>query len=457
MRLAAQAKGGYYPTPERVVDLIAELIHTPTGYYHRGRETIRILDPCCGAGDALERLAERLDRPNALSIETYGVELHRDRAEEAEKRLHRTLASDLFATSIANGAFGLLLLNPPYDFDSEDKRTEHAFLTQTTRYLAESGLLVFIVPRQRLAVSARYLSTHYGRMRCWAFPDPEREVFDQVVLMGYRKADPVPDATAESMVLEWAVGEPEPLRSQRNSYSHPEYTPATTPSGDVLFTTRTVDPAAAAAEARRSGLWASTEITDSLWPASDSRTRPLMPLKRGHMAMLVAAGFLDNLVLEGDDRRILVKGRTSKEMVMVEDAPEKEVHREKLTTTVVALDLETDRSRTSPPRWLSPEAAPTRPRWFIRPAGPSLVWNDSEDPSYQGKEGDRMQKTMTLEACCRCGQPIAPGEPAMQTASVDIIGGRAVSSPVKTYHLSGRCYDEAKAEQAARREALKAA
>ena len=101
-------------------------------------------------------------------------------------------------------------MNPPYDFDSEDKRTEHAFLTQTTRYLAESGLLVFIVPRQRLAVSARYLSTHYGRMRCWAFPDPEREVFDQVALMGYRKADPVPDATAESMVLEWAVGEPEP-------------------------------------------------------------------------------------------------------------------------------------------------------------------------------------------------------------------------------------------------------
>ena len=225
MRLAAQAKGGYYPTPERVVALIAELIHTPTGYYHRGRETIRILDPCCGAGDALERLAERLDRPNAMSIETYGVELHRDRAEEAEKRLHRALASDLFATSIANGVFGLLLLNPPYDFDSEDKRTEHAFLTQTTRYLAESGLLVFIVPRQRLAVSARYLSTHYGRMHCWAFPDPEREVFDQVVLMGYRKADPVPDAAAESMVLEWAVGEPEPLRSQR----YTDYSPATTP------------------------------------------------------------------------------------------------------------------------------------------------------------------------------------------------------------------------------------
>ena len=55
--------------------------------------------------------------------------------------------------------------------------------------------------------------------------------------------------------------------------------------------------------------------------------------------MLVAAGFLDNLVLESEGRRILVKGRTSKEMVLVEDAPEKEVHRERLVTTVVALDL----------------------------------------------------------------------------------------------------------------------
>ena len=339
MRLAAQAKGGYYPTPERVVDLIADLIRTPSDYYNRNLETLRILDPCCGAGDALQRLADNLDRPNSMPIETYGVELHRDRSQEAEKVLHRTLASDLFATSIANGAFGLLLLNPPYDHDAEDKRTEHAFLTQTTRYLAESGLLVFIVPRQRLAVSARYLSTHYGRMRCWAFPAPEREAFDQVVVMGYRKADPVPDAAAESMVHEWSLGEPETLRS----YPYPEYTPAKTPSGDILFATRTVDPVAAASEARRSGLWASTDITDALWPAGDSRTRPLMPLRRGHMAMLVAAGFLDNLVLEGDGRRILVKGRTSKEMVQVEDSPEKEVHREKLKTTVVALDLDDGR------------------------------------------------------------------------------------------------------------------
>ena len=271
------------------------------------------------------------------------MELHGDRAQEAEERLDRALAADLFATSIANGAFGLAYLNPPYDWDQEDKRVEHAFLTHCTRYLAEGGLLVFIVPRQRLAVSARYLSTHYRNLRCWAFPDPEREVFDQVVLLGYRKADPIPDASAEETVNRWSEGDPVSSTGQAldrlGGVRYPFFKAKATPAGDILFTTRTVDPVAAATEARRTGLWASVEITDSLWPAKDNRTRPLMPLRRGHMAMLVAAGFLDNLVLEAGERRILVKGRTSKEMVLVEDTPEKEVYRERLNTTVVALDL----------------------------------------------------------------------------------------------------------------------
>ena len=55
--------------------------------------------------------------------------------------------------------------------------------------------------------------------------------------------------------------------------------------------------------------------------------------------MLVAAGFLDNLCLESDDQRILVKGRTSKEFVLVEDTEDKETYRERLRTTVVSLDL----------------------------------------------------------------------------------------------------------------------
>ena len=68
-----------------------------------------------------------------------------------------------------------------------------------------------------------------------------------------------------------------------------------------------------------------------------------------------------------------------------------------------------------------------------------------------------MQTTMTMESCCRCGQPILPGEPAMQTASVDIDDyGRAISSPVKAYHLSGRCYEDARRREHAALDALRA-
>ncbi len=131
-------------------------------------------------------------------------------------------------TSIGNQAFGICLLNPPYDHDPESKRTEHAFLTHSTRYLNDGGLLVFIVPRQRLAVSAKYLASYYYRLRCWAFPHPEREAFDQVVVMGYRMAEPRLDEEAQGQVLAWAEGEPEPLYSQ----GYPIYTAITSDAGD---------------------------------------------------------------------------------------------------------------------------------------------------------------------------------------------------------------------------------
>ncbi len=334
MRLQAQAKGGYYPTPPRVVEMIASLAQART--VTRGEHTLRILDPCCGGGDALAQLASAIERPDGALVETYGVELHAERAKEAERRLDHALGTDLFQTSIANGAFGLLFLNPPYDADAgDDRRTEQAFLRQTTRYLAVGGLLVFVVPLQRLRESERYLASHYARLRVWAFPEPEREAFGQVVVTGTRKADVQYDQYAAVQVRQALEGDLEELRQHR----YPVYNAPATADGEVLFATRTVDPVAAAEESRRSGLWVSTTVTDALWPSEDARTRPLMPLRRGHLAMLVAAGFLDNLQLEADGR-ILVKGRTQKEMVLVDATPEKETYRERLRTTVVALDLD---------------------------------------------------------------------------------------------------------------------
>ena len=57
-----------------------------------------------------------------------------------------------------------------------------------------------------------------------------------------------------------------------------------------------------------------------------------------------------------------------------------------------------------------------------------------------------MQMTLTLDACARCGHTILPGQPVKQTASVDIIDGRVVASPVRSYHLKGGCPGDATKE-----------
>ena len=59
MRLAGLAKGGYYPTPARVVELIAKRIPKDSTPRPRGRQTktFRMLDPCCGKGNALLQLS----------------------------------------------------------------------------------------------------------------------------------------------------------------------------------------------------------------------------------------------------------------------------------------------------------------------------------------------------------------------------------------------------------------
>ena len=101
----------------------------------------------------------------------------------------------------------------------------------------------------------------------------------------------------------------------------------------MLFAARTVDPAEAAAEARKSGLWTNQAIMDSLWPSSTAKTQPLMPLRQGHMAMLVAAGFLDNLCLEAHGKRVLVKGRTVKRMEFVSATETEEVWQDRMYTT----------------------------------------------------------------------------------------------------------------------------
>lgn len=112
----------------------------------------------------------------------------------------------------------------------------------------------------------------------------------------------------------------------------------TLPRGEILFAPLAFDPATAMREARRRGVWTQAAFAEQLWPPDERPVRPLMPLRRGHLALLIAAGLLNNVMLRQDHRRVLVKGRTHKELVPVEsDDEDTEVQCEVLYTSIVIL------------------------------------------------------------------------------------------------------------------------
>ena len=339
MRLAGIEKGGYYPTPKRCVKLLSEILYVPRRSENWGNPTLRIIDPCCGPGDACETLATNLSEKTQAKIRTYGVELEKGRANQAREQMDFSLSSDIFQTYIANNAFHIMFLNPPYDFDKEEKRVEHAFLIHCTKYLEYDGLLVFVVPRHRLAVSARYLASHYQQLECWRFPDPEYDDFDQVMLLGKRKSAPLHIPMYEKRIQGWALGPLEQMKTLEDARPL-----MNVPHGDMeelFFTVRMVEPERAAEEAQRSGLWNNASIQQSLWPTEGGKTKPLMPLRQGHMAMLVAAGFLDNLQLETPEKRVLVKGKVTKTMVQTSKTEDEETWQERMQAMIRVLDLET--------------------------------------------------------------------------------------------------------------------
>ncbi|MDY6953110.1 MAG: DUF6094 domain-containing protein, partial [Thermodesulfobacteriota bacterium] len=168
MRLAAQAKMGYYPTPEGVIPII-------TKYLRRQREgLIRILDPCAGEGTAVQAIGSH------LNAETFGIEIDLERGSKAKDILTKCLVTDCQNTKISHNSFSVLYLNPPYDWAVRDdegeksERYERTFLRDCRPYLCPGGILVYLIPQNRLdGHIARMLSYRFQQVSVFRFPEAE--------------------------------------------------------------------------------------------------------------------------------------------------------------------------------------------------------------------------------------------------------------------------------------------
>lgn len=329
-RYASIAKAGFYPTPQRVVEIIGQWL-VPSRF-----EPGRLIDPCCGEGVAAAYLA------NVWGLSSYGVELDSQRAKRAAGVMDKVVCSDYAKVRVSRGGFQVLFLNPPYDYDpdSQNRRLEYVFLVDTTRWLQAGGVLIYIVPQRRVdRAVAKFLAANYERLQAWRFPPEEYEAFHQVVIFGVAKAQPRQDDAGADELYRACLGELPILAEPPELMKYP-----IPPANGRRFYFRLAEfsPVAALEEARRVGAWTAPEWRALFEPRTFDQVRPLMPLKKGHLAMLIAAGLFRNIVLERNGRRVIIKGRTYKITEEIDsDEPNTRVERERFITEIGVLDLAT--------------------------------------------------------------------------------------------------------------------
>ncbi len=339
-RLISQARMQYYPTPPAIAEAIARALT------RSGPGLIRTIDPACGEGTALCLATAGLSDP----LERYGIELNQQRAHLARAKLTRTLPSDIRTTRVANNAFGLCFLNPPYDVSVRTQRDEAAerlelhVLQASLRYLQPQGILVYLIPERRLESRiASLLAYHLEAIQVFRFPGDTYEAYKQIVLFGVRKAKPYRDE--EVLQHLQAIGRltaaPPDLPERLPA---PYRVPVAPQIRTLLFQNLDVEPEDLLQEIETHGLNGS--LMDRLHPPTAAHTfRPLMPLRRGHLALVLASGHLNNELVE--DRRthtrLLVKGRTEKDVSRsereAEDGSTIITERDLLKIVITALDL----------------------------------------------------------------------------------------------------------------------
>jgi len=334
MRLAAQAKMGYYPTPLPVISLIKDIL------IRNGRGNIRLLDPCAGEGTALKQIGEM------LCAETYGIELDRHRGQIAKENLTQCLITDYMATRISNQAFSMLYLNPPYEWAirndevSVSERYERTFLRNTIRYLIPNGILIYLIPQGRLDKTiAKILAFRFTDVKVYRFPEDEYRPFKQIVLFGVLKKRAEHDKDLARYLTQ--IGHLKSFVPFLDRADCKYAVPFSPPSRNLLFRTTTIDPAELEIEIGKYGL--NNKISRLVKPLTLSeRIKPIMPLRQGHLAQLLACGMMNGVVFDRDGRNpLVVKGITRKEVetrTEYEDGKEKIIETDKIVITINAIN-----------------------------------------------------------------------------------------------------------------------
>ena len=194
---------------------------------------------------------------------------------------------------------------------------EHKFLVETSKHLRADGVLIYLIPQNRLSKkTARYLAGWYREFNVYRFPGKSYDAFHQIVLFAAKK----PKSFLDDIAYARLTAIPETVLKELYANPEPTYTIPGNTVDDKAFYLRSLDldMEEVQKEVDDHGAWDIAE--QMMYPAfiGDVRNKVLMPLRRGHLATLMAAGLCDGL-LEKNGKRLLIKGVAKKEQVVTEE------------------------------------------------------------------------------------------------------------------------------------------
>jgi hypothetical protein len=320
MRSVARLKMGYYPLPESEGVKLRSLLS------FAGQASV--IDPCVGQGTALQLVTRE------ASVRRYGVELDADRAQISNSRGIETIQGNAFDAVTKPESFSLLYLNPPYDSEIgsvANNRMERLFLDHTYRWLVPEGVLILVIPFERLHECAGVLSSHFDSLNVLRMTDQESFRFRQIAVLGIRR-------NIRGTALEDNRRMLQSISPYGSFHALPELTPASCApypvplSGAATLSYRGLPYDLLEDLLSQSGAWKQT--IPFLMPHEDVATgRPITPLHGGHVGLLCTAGLLNGVFGDGEERHI-ARWRSVKHVTtFIEDDGDTQIvhHRERWT------------------------------------------------------------------------------------------------------------------------------
>ena len=254
---------------------------------------------------------------------------------------------DYQSTRISHGAFSLLWLNPPYDWAARDneietsERYERTFLRNCIPYLRPGGILVYLIPQKRLdGHIARMLSYRFEDIGIFRFPEEEYRAFKQLAILGVLKKKPDKDDSCAEYLKKCGQMKAVIPHLPQNPTRVYEV-PISPTRASFIFRSNRIDPEELAEEIQKHGLFDQfMEITTPLRMAE--KIRPIMPLRNGHLAQILACGLMNGVVWDKNKRNpLLVKGVTKKEVrhsTEIQGDVEKHIETDQIKTLIKAFN-----------------------------------------------------------------------------------------------------------------------